>query len=414
MKTSIIGYPRIGLQRELKFASEKYFKGEISSDELEKTAKELRLENLNCQRDSGLDFIPTNDFSFYDGMLDMSVMLNALPERYTKLGLSELDTYFAAARGYQGESGDVKALAMKKWFNTNYHYMVPEIGGDTDIRLVGDKPFKLFSEALEAGVKTKPVIIGAYTFLKLARFTGTKKAEDFAEKTAAAYSEIFTKLAALGAEWVQIDEPCLVMDMSASDKKLFSGLYEKILGGKGDLKIILQTYFGDIRDCYSEITSLPFDGVGLDFIEGKKTLELVLQNGFPNDKTLFAGVVNGKNIWRNNYAKTLDIIEEITPKCGEIVLNASCSLLHVPYTLDSEVELSEDIKKHFSFAREKLGELAELKKILSSDNPKTAAEFTANRSLMSETRSGDNNAVRQRVKELTGKDFTRLPDFSER
>lgn len=205
MKTSIIGYPRIGSQRELKFASEKYFKGVISSEELRETAKKLRFENLELQRKSGLDIISSNDFSFYDGMLDTAVLLNALPKRYAELGLSEIDTYFAAARGYQGEKGDVKALAMKKWFNTNYHYMVSEID-DTEIKLVGSKPFELLSEALQNGVKTKPVIIGAYTFLKLSRFTGTRKAEDFAEETAAAYIEILRKFSGENAEWIQLDE----------------------------------------------------------------------------------------------------------------------------------------------------------------------------------------------------------------
>lgn len=414
MKTSIIGYPRIGSLRELKFASEKYFKGEISSEELRETARKLRYENLEVQRESGIDLIPSNDFSFYDGMLDTAVLLNALPERYADLGLSELDTYFAAARGYQGEKGDVKALAMKKWFNTNYHYMVSELCDDTDIKLVGSKPFDLFAEAQQNGVTTKPVIIGAYTFLKLSRFTGAKKAEDFAEKTAAAYAEILSRFAAENAEWIQLDEPCLVMDMDESDKKLFVGLYEKILGSKGNLKVLLQTYFGDVRDCYSDICKLPFDGVGLDFVEGKKTIDLILQKGFPKDKVLFAGVVNGKNIWRNNYAKTLEIIGKITLNCGEIVLNTSCSLLHVPYTLENEEKLTNDVKKHFAFAKEKLGELAELKKIISLENPKDAPEYKTNSVLMSESRSGENAAVRSRVNGLSEKDHTRLPEFSER
>lgn len=303
---------------------------------------------------------------------------------------------------------------MKKWFNTNYHYMVPEIDDDTEIKLVGSKPFELFSEALQNGVKTKPVIIGAYTFLKLSRFAGTKKAEDFAEETAAAYMEIIRKFSEENAEWIQLDEPCLVMDMSEADKKLFVGLYEKILGNKSGIKVLLQTYFGDVRDCYTEICVLPFDGIGLDFVEGKKSLDLVLQYGFPKDKVLFAGVVNGKNIRRNNYAKTLDIIEKIAPKCGEIVLNTSCSLLHVPYTLESEATLTEDVKKHFAFAKEKLGELAEIKKMIASDDPKDTPEYITNSALMNERRSGENTAVRSRVNGLSEKDYTRLPEFSER
>ena len=181
MNTSIIGYPRIGGLRELKFASEKYFRGEIDQAELETVAKQIRLYDLDLQKKSGLDFIPSNDFSYYDGVLDTAFLLNAVPERYTSLGLSPLDTFFAAARGYQGEKGDVKALAMKKWFNTNYHYIVPEIDDAADIKLAGTKPFDLFNEALENGVKTKPVIVGAYTFLKLARYIGKKTAADFVD-----------------------------------------------------------------------------------------------------------------------------------------------------------------------------------------------------------------------------------------
>ncbi|WP_028518492.1 5-methyltetrahydropteroyltriglutamate--homocysteine S-methyltransferase [Ruminococcus flavefaciens] len=414
MKTTIIGYPRIGNLRELKFASEKYFRGEIKVSELEEAAKTIRLYNLKLQKNSGVDIIPSNDFSFYDGVLDTAFLLNAVPERYTALGLSKLDTYFAAARGYQGEKGDVKALAMKKWYNTNYHYMVPEIDDATEIKLVGTKLFDLFSEALENGVKTKPVIIGAYTFLKLARYKGTKTAADFIAQTADAYSAILAKFGELGAEWVQFDEPSLVKDMTADDIKLFNELYNKILPNKGSVKVIAQTYFGDVRDCYNSLCNLDFDGIGLDFIEGKKSLELVKNSGFPKDKTLFAGVVNGKNIWRNNYANTLLIVSELKKFASDIVLNTSCSLLHVPCTLANETKLEESYKKHFAYAEEKLTELAEIKKILGSDSPAETAEYRNNSALHSEPRSGRNEAVRKRLAELCEKDFTRLPEFAER
>lgn len=414
MKTSIIGYPRIGSLRELKFASEKYFRNEITIDELQNTAKQLRNASLKVQQENKIDFIPSNDFSFYDGMLDTAFLLNAIPERYKKLGLSELDTYFAAARGYQGDHGDVKAFAMKKWFNTNYHYMVPEIDDDTEIKLSGSKPFDLFTEALENGVKTKPVIIGAYTFLKLARFTGRKTVCDFADDIINAYADILVKLADLGAEWVQIDEPCLVTDMTNDDKKLFVKLYEKILCKKGSLKVILQTYFGDVRDCYQEICSLDFDGIGLDFVEGKKSFELIKSNGFPEDKVLFTGVVNGKNIWRNHYDNTLNTISELEKHCSEIVLNTSCSLLHVPYTLKNETKLDDSFKKHFAYAEEKLSELSELKNILSSSSPTKADEYKNNSLLFTEIRSGANIEVQKKVSQLSEKDFTRLPAFEER
>ncbi len=414
MKTSIIGYPRIGCLRELKFASEKYFRGEITAADLEKTAKEIRSYNLNLQKKSGLDFIPSNDFSFYDGILDTAFLLNAVPERYTSLGLSALDTYFAAARGYQGDKGDVKALAMKKWYNTNYHYMVAEIDDSTEIKLNGTKPFDLFKKALDAGVKTKPVVIGAFTFLKLARYKGTKKAADFVKDTAKAYSDLLKKFADLGAEWIQFDEPSLVKDLTTEDIKLFTDLYKEILAHKGSVKVIAQTYFGDVRDCYSELCGLDFDGIGLDFYEGKKSLELVEKNGFPKGKVLFAGVVNGKNIWRNNYAKTLNILNTLKKHASEIVISTSCSLLHVPCTLANETKLSENVKKHFSYAEEKLGELAELKTIVSSAAPENTEEFKKNAALHAETREGSNQAVKDKVAALTEKDFVRLPAFAER
>ena len=414
MKTSIIGYPRIGALRELKFASEEYFRGEINADELEQSAKQIRLHNLELQKNSGLDFIPSNDFSYYDGMLDTAFLLNAVPERYTALGLSALDTYFAAARGYQGEKGDVKALAMKKWYNTNYHYMVPEIDDSTEIKLNGTKPFGLFKEALDNGVKTKPVIIGAYTFLKLARYTGKKTAADFADAAVKAYSELIAKFAELGAEWIQIDEPSLVKDMTAEDIALFVSLYQKILADKKGVKILVQTYFGDVRDCYDELCALPFDGIGLDFNEGKKSLELVNAKGFPKDKVLFAGVVNGKNIWRNSYEKTVKIISELKKNADDIVLNTTCSLLHVPCTLANEKKMPADVKKHFAYAEEKLGELAELKEILSAEKPEETDAYRRSAELHAEVRSGDDPAVRAKVAALTERDFIRLPAFAER
>lgn len=414
MKTSVIGFPRIGSLRELKFASEKYFRNEISAEELLKIAEDLRKTHWNKQKENGIDYIPSNDFSFYDNMLDTAVLLNVVPERYKALGLSDLDTFFAMARGYQGEKGDVKALAMKKWFNTNYHYMVPEVEDDVDIKLAGTKPFDEFNEAKALGIDTKPCIIGAFTFLKLARFVGTKTISDIADKVADVYAEILKKFADWGAEWVQFDEGYLVRDLDDADKELFISLYKKILSAKGNVKVLLQTYFGDVRDCYNEFTALDFDGIGLDFIEGRKTLELVKSNGFPKDKILFAGVVNGKNIWKNHYEKTLALVSDIKESAENIVLSTSCSLLHVPYTLANETKLSSDILKYFSYAYEKLGELADLKKIITSDKPEDTEEFKANKALFASDRNASDSKVQEKVKSLTDKDFVRLPAFEER
>ncbi len=413
MKTSIIGYPRIGAQRELKFACEHYFKGEISAEALFETAKTLRREALYLQKNSGLDLIPCNDFSFYDAFLDTAVLLNAIPKRYTRLELSPLDTYFAMARGYQGEKGDVKALAMKKWFNTNYHYMVAEIDDETKIELCGTKPFDLYAEAKACGIQTKPVIVGAYTFLKLSRYTGHKHAEEFVNDVIAAYRKILEKFAALGAEWVAFDEPCLVLDMTEDDIRLFSRLYEGILSQKR-VKTLLQTYFGDVRDCYQNLCLLPFDGIGLDFTEGANNLQLINTYGFPKGKTLIAGVINGKNIWKNHYGKTLSLIKELQQYCDELVLGTSCSLLHVPYTLKNETALPESQKKYFAFAEEKLTELAQLKTILSAEKPFETPEYTANAALFSSPRESENTEIRQKIAALSEQDFLRTPEFSVR
>ena len=414
MKTSVIGYPRIGDLRELKFATEKYFRGEITANELENTAKQIRLKNFELQKASGIDFIPSNDFSYYDNVLDTAFLLGAVPARYTQLGLNVLDTYFAAARGYQGEKGDVKALAMKKWYNTNYHYIVAELDDSTQIKLTGTKPLDLYKEAADAGVQTKPTLIGPYTFLKLATYKGKKQAADFADDTAAAYSELVQKLSALGAQWVQFEEPSLVKDMSEEDIGLFVSLYQKILCSKGTAKLLLQTYFGDVRDCCEQLFSLDFDGIGLDFTEGKKSLELVRKNGFPKGKVLFAGVVCAKNIWRNDYQKTAGIIRELKKFADDIVITTSCSLLHVPCTLDNETRLGEEYKKHFAFAKEKLTELSQLGQVLDSDNIEQSPFYIHNKALHSEKRAGTNDAVRNKIAALTDKDFVRLPEFSER
>ena len=414
MKTSVIGYPRIGADRELKFASEKFFKGEVSREELEETAKELRATHINSQSKAGIKYIPSNDFSFYDNVLDVAVLLNAIPAEYKELGLTELETYFAMARGYQGDKCNVKALAMKKWFNTNYHYLVPEIEDDAQIELKGTKPFEEFEEAKSAGIITKPVVVGPFTFLKLARFVGTKGIADFKDAVVKAYIAYEKKFAELGAEWIQFDEPYIVRDLDGEDIKLFAEIYNEILESKGNVKVSLQTYFGDVRDIYNELVKLPFDGIGLDFVEGRETLRLVKENGFLKDKVLFAGVVNGKNIWRNNYAKTIDILNQVKEVAGEVVISTSCSLLHVPYTTESEQKLSVEYKKHFAYAVEKLGELADLEKITEAEKPLETSEYIANKNLFEEDRQATDAAVQKRVSALKDEDFVRLPAFEER
>ncbi|MCO6523882.1 MAG: 5-methyltetrahydropteroyltriglutamate--homocysteine S-methyltransferase [Candidatus Schmidhempelia sp.] len=414
MKTAVIGYPRIGLLRELKFATENYFKGESSEEILKTTAKLLRETHWQIQQQAQLDFISSNDFSFYDQMLDTAVLFNAIPDRYRQLDLSPLASYFAMARGYQGPKGDVKALAMKKWFNTNYHYLVPELDNHTELKLTGTKLFDEYQQAKMLNIETKPVVIGPFTFLKLARYSGNRKSADFIPAMIKAYSSLLEKLNRLSVNWVQFDEPSLVLDLTLTDLSLFSQLYEGILKQKGQTKVLLQTYFGDIRDAYERVNQLPFDGIGLDFVEGEYSLKLLEKYGFAKDKVLFAGVVNGKNIWKNNYKQTLEQLKTIANTANNVVINTSCSLLHVPYTLNNETKLTNEQKRYFAFAQEKLTELNELKTLIAENDYSQHAVYTANQLLFTQSRYTENTQVTERVAKLVEDDFIRHPEFAER
>ena len=414
MKTSVIGFPRVGTLRELKFASEKYFRHEITAQELTGIAADLRHRHWMTQVAAGIGFIPCNDFSFYDIVLDTAVLLGIVPKRYRELNVSKLDTYFAMARGYQGESGDVKALAMKKWFNTNYHYIVPEIEDDTVISLDCEKLTGEYEEAKELGIKTKPVVIGPYTMLKLCRYVGSKNAEDFADDVAEAYRQLIAECDEENVEWLQFDEPSLVRDMDDDDKALFHRVYDRVFADRADCKVLLQTYFGDVRDVYEDIINMPFAGIGLDFIEGKQTGQLIDGYGFPGDKVLFAGLVNGKNIWRNHYDKTLKVVGQLRDKKIDVVLSTSCSLLHVPYTLKQETKLSQDYLRFFAFAEEKLIELSELAALAESYNYTELEAYHKNQELFAGTRDCNSYEVRQRLAAVTEADYARLPKRSER
>lgn len=406
MTATIVGFPRIGENRELKFITEKYFKHEATEEELKERAKDLRQHDRKLLLDSGLTNFTSNHFSFYDQMLDAAFLFNVIPENIAELDLSDLDKYFALARGYQGEKGDVKAWPMKKWFNTNYHYIVPQFTADTDVKLAGTKIFDEFVEAKEDGTITRPVLVGPFTLLQLSEFHGCVK-EDFVGAFIEAYARIFKQLEDLGANWIQLDEPSLVKDLDEKELALFKALYEPLLLQKGRLKVLAQTYFGDVRDAYDVLLKLPFDGIGLDFVEGRKTLELV-ERGFDDGKVLFAGVVKGKNIWRNNYQKTLDLLKKLNVK--NLVLTTSCSLLHVPYTVASE-ELEEDVTKHFAFAEEKVKELVELDALLKNQSPEFLRK---NAELFEKPRVLENAELHQKIADLKPEAFVRQPEFAVR
>ena len=408
MTTSIIGFPRIGEHRELKFATEKYFRKEISAEELQATAKELRAKHWRLAQERGVDQIPSNDFSLYDTFLDTAVLFNIVPEQVQAIDLSELDKYFALARGYQGEKGDVRALPMKKWFNTNYHYIVPKFEAGTQVKLAGHKLFDEFQEAKDLGIHTRPVLVGPFTLLRLAEYAEGVNPVQFIEPLVAAYKEVFRRLADLGATDIQLDEPALVKDISELELTLFDKLYQGLLADKAGLSVLLQTYFGDVRDVYSHLVQLPVEAIGLDFLEGRKTLELVKEHGFPADKVLYAGVVNGKNIWRNDYAMTLALLEEIPAQ--NVVLSTSCSLLHVPFTTANE-EFAPEILAHFAFAAEKLDELRELDAIRAGQGEEFLA---ANKALFAAERTVRNAELATQLAGLDDAAFTRQPALAER
>ncbi|WP_203623744.1 5-methyltetrahydropteroyltriglutamate--homocysteine S-methyltransferase [Lacticaseibacillus sp. 866-1] len=412
MTTTIIGYPRIGAHRELKFATQHYFKQRISAEELQDTAKKLRQANWATIKQAGIDQVPTGDFSFFDTTLDTAFLLNIVPKRYQDLKLAPLDEYFALARGYQGAAGDVKALSMKKWFNTNYHYLVPEFDRDTQIKVRDWQLFAQFKEAKEQGINARPTLVGPYTLLHLSRFLDGKQPADFVDALAAAYAEIISRLVGEGAEWIQLDEPALVFDQTDADRALFKQLYTAILAQKGSAKILLQTYFGDVTDSYQNLTSLAFDGLGLDFIEGKVNLDLLTTQGFPKDKVLFAGVINGKNIWRTNYDKTLTLLSQLDEVADQIVLSTSTSLLHVPYTTKNETKIDPAELRYLAFAEEKLTELRELDEARKAKRD-TPAVLT-NRHLFATPRYDEDPAINAKIAALKPEDYKRLPARKER
>lgn len=420
--TSVSGFPRIGGDRELKKAIEGYWKGKHGLDQVRATAKELRERHWRLQAEAGIDLIPSNDFSYYDQVLDTAILLNVIPQRYDRLAFENPeDTLFAMARGYQGPKGDVTALPMKKWFTTNYHYLVPEIDSATDIHLNGTKPFDEFEEAKALGIHTKPVLVGPYTFLKLARDAKAEPLEldkGLVNAVAAVYAEILIRFAALGATWVQFDEPYLVLDKEDGDVELFKTLYAKILPARtGGVKVLLNTYFGHIADVYETVSLLGFDGIGLDLIEGRdENLEAVGRYGVGESTTLFAGVINGRNIWRNDYAASLGLVDALRQVTPNVAVATACSLLHVPFSTAGEDGLGDEVLRHFAFAVEKLGELRAVADLSDADEEAKKASdlLRENQALFDGTRVEPDRAVADRLAALTDEDATRLPTRAER
>ena len=373
-----LGFPRIGPRRELKFALEKFWAGTISPAELEEAAQGLRTATWARQKALGVDWLPSNDFSLYDHVLDTSVMLGAIPARY---GLASgqaagLETYFAMARGATGGAtcghahGSVTAGEMTKWFDTNYHFIVPEIEPETRLQLGHIKPLQDYLEAKAQGFETRPVILGPVTWLSLAKEYGSDPF-DLLEEVLALYATVLARLEEAGAEWVQIDEPILVTDLTDRQRRAFTRTYAKL--GRAGPKIMLATYFGGLENNLSLAASLPIAGLHIDLARAPEQLDAVVK-AVPHNRLLSLGVVDGRNIWRADLAALLDRLEPLAAQ-RDLVLAPSCSLLHVPVDLQLESRLDDELKQWLAFAVQKIEELDLLRRALANGRESVAAEL---------------------------------------
>jgi 5-methyltetrahydropteroyltriglutamate--homocysteine methyltransferase len=423
--SNISGFPRIGPARELKFATEGHWRGEVSADELLATGRELRLDNWRFMQSAGIDLIPSNDFSLYDHVLDAICLVGSVPDRYGhESGPVDLDTYFAMARGRQDGGVDVTAMEMTKWFDTNYHYIVPELGPRTEFSLSSEKPFDEHAEAMqELGIDTVPVLVGPVSFLLLSK-AADGVPEDFdrlslLEPLIEVYGEVLERLAEQGATWVQFDEPCFVEDRAERELDGLRLAYEELAKVQERTRIVVKTYFDHAGDAYGVLRDLPVEGVGLDFHRGPKNVELIAEQGGLNDQTLFAGIVDGRNVWVADLEHSLDLLEGLRTHSGELVVSTSCSLLHTPIDLDAETRLDDELRSWMAFAKQKVGEVVTLARGLGEGQGREAiaAELDANDRALEDRRNSHrtrNPLVRERVEALTEADSRRESPFDVR
>ncbi|MQA75812.1 MAG: 5-methyltetrahydropteroyltriglutamate--homocysteine S-methyltransferase [Solirubrobacterales bacterium] len=421
--SNIAGFPRIGRHRELKFAIEGFWRGEVSEADLLATARRIRVDNWRLMRDAGIDLVPSNDFSLYDHVLDTIALVGAVPQRYGHEGETVgLDTHFAMARGREGADREVTAMEMTKWFDTNYHYIVPELGPETRFALSTSKPFDEHAEATaELGLDTVPVLLGPVSLLLLGK--PADGADDFdrlrlLEPLLVVYGEVIERLARQGATWVQLDEPCFVEDRSERALDALRLAYEELAGVRGRTRILVKTYFDHVGDAYGVLRDLPVEGIGLDLDRGRANVELIANRGGLADQWLFAGIVDGRNVWINELEHSLDLLEGLRGRCAELVVSTSCSLLHTPVDLAQEPPsqaLDDELRGAMAFATQKLGEVATLARGLSGGREAIAAELDANDRALERRRvshRAHDPAIRARVAAL-GPDDGRRPSAFE-
>lgn len=411
-----LGFPRIGAKRELKFALEAYWKGQSSEQELLDVAKQIR--HFNRQLQQSLDLLPVGDFSLYDQMLDMSFTLGHIPERVAKLGGNKLDSYFRVARGRSAADtgcNGVHAGEMTKWFDTNYHYIVPEVTANTKFSLNPASLLAQLEEASAERVNAKPVLIGPLTYLWLSKEKDNSNRLRLLDRLLPVYSALLEKLADAGAEWVQIDEPILVTELGAEWRQAFESAYHTLKTNRP--KLLLATYFGTLQENLQQACNLPVAGLHIDAVRGRDEVTHIV-DCLPSHKVLSIGAIDGRNIWKTDLNATLDWLEPVAEKLGErLWIAPSCSLLHVPVDLDSEAGLTGEIRNWLAFAKQKLDELTVLGKAVNEGRDAVKDELAANQAAIDsrkQSRLVHNQAVKDAVQSITPDMGRRKSPYAQR
>lgn len=398
---TVLGYPRIGPRRELKRALEAYWSGRSDRAHLEETARGLRADTWRRLAELGLGSVPGNTFSYYDQVLDTAVLVDAVPDRYRALGEGpdgDLRTYFALARGDEG----VAPLEMTKWFDTNYHYLVPEIGPDTVFRLAGTKPLDEYREARDLGVETRPVLLGPVSFLLLAKAAPGAPAGfsplDRLDDLLAVYEELLATLRAERVPWVQLDEPAFSADRDDAELAGLARAYERLGASASRPRVFVASYFGEIGPALPVLAASPIEAVGFDLVAGAEPEAGELPSGL-RSKTVVAGVVDGRNVWRTDLPAALDALDRLRDHAAAVSVSTSCSLLHVPYDVDAETAMDERVRALLAFAEQKVAEVVTLQRALDDGPDAVAGELAASASHRDRTTVPGlhDDAVRARV-----------------
>jgi 5-methyltetrahydropteroyltriglutamate--homocysteine methyltransferase len=418
-----LGFPRIGANRELKKSLESYWNGSISHDQLHQTAAAIRKKHWVLQKQKKINHIPSCDFSLYDSMLDMATLLGVVPERYQALSNTPngfLEVYFAMARGLQNpqKNIDLSALEMTKWFDTNYHYIVPELQPNQSFHLGSTQPFQEYDEAQSLGISTRPVLIGPYTFLKLSKTYSETDSISLLPRIIPIYQEVLKRFQAQGVQWIQIDEPALVLDSATSDWPLIQKSYQDLSRSFGSIQILLATYFEGLHENLRRTFQLPLHAVHIDLVRAPQQLFEALQSIQPS-QFLSLGIVDGRNVWKNNFDQSLVLLQQAADCIGtdRVMVAPSCSLLHSPMDVDLETTLDSDLKDWMAFATQKLEEVALLTQVLNEGESSASTALESNREAHKNRAASSRihrPTVQRRIQSLQSSDFQRKSVFSVR